>query len=197
MEEEQKELRVLILEDSPTDAELMEHELRKAGMVFTAKRVDTREAFTRALEKFTPDVILSDYKLPDFDGLSALKIVRHEHPEVPVIMVTGALVDIEAMELIHAGARDYLLKDRLARLVSAVQRALSAEQGIRARKAAEKKLAVRLDELERFHKVSINREFKMSELFEENKKLKQRIEELGEKNAGGTKQTLLGKLFGG
>lgn len=134
------ELRILMLEDTPTDAELAERELRKAGINFTAKRVETREAFTRALEDFRPDIVLSDYKLPDFDGMAALQMVRHDYPEVPVVMVTGALTDIQAVELIHAGARDYVLKDRLARLAPAVQRALSMELGVRARKAAEKAL---------------------------------------------------------
>jgi putative two-component system response regulator len=135
-----RELRILMLEDTSTDAELAERELRRAGIVFTSMRVETRDAFIRALEEFHPDIVLSDYKLPDFDGMSALAIVKREHPEVPVVMVTGALTDIEAVELIHAGARDYVLKDRLARLASAVQRALSVEQGVRARKAAEKAL---------------------------------------------------------
>ncbi len=135
-----RELRVLMLEDTPTDAELAERELRKAGIAFTSLRVDTRDAFVRALEEFRPDIILSDYKLPDFNGTDALEIVQRDHPEMPMVMVTGALSDIEAVELIHAGARDYVLKDRLARLAPAVQRALSAEQGARARKAAEKAL---------------------------------------------------------
>lgn len=135
-----RELRVLMLEDTPTDAELAEHELRKAGIVFTSMRVERKEAFIRALDEFHPDIVLSDYKLPDFNGMAALEIVQRDHPEVPVVMVTGALSDIEAVELIHAGARDYVLKDRLARLAPAVQRALSAEQGARARKAAEKAL---------------------------------------------------------
>lgn len=135
-----RELRVLMLEDTLTDAELAERELRKAGIVFTSLRVDRQDAFVRALEEFHPDIILSDYKLPDFNGMAALEIVERDHPEVPVVMVTGALSDIEAVELIHAGAKDYVLKDRLARLAPAVQRALSAEQGARARKAAEKAL---------------------------------------------------------
>jgi PAS domain S-box-containing protein len=135
-----RELRVLMLEDTPTDAELAERELRKAGIAFTSMRVDRRDAFVRALEEFHPDIILSDYKLPDFNGVEALEIVERDHPEVPVVMVTGALSDIEAVELIHTGAKDYVLKDRLARLAPAVQRALSAEQGARARKAAEKAL---------------------------------------------------------
>ncbi len=142
MEESDKNrnLRILMLEDTPSDAELEEHELRKLGIPFTLKRVETRDDFVRALEEFSPDIILSDYNLPEFSGVEALEIVRRDHPEFPVIMVTGALPDIEAVGLIHAGAKDYVLKDRLARLGAAVQRVLSMEQGIRARKAAEKLL---------------------------------------------------------
>lgn len=133
-------LRVLMLEDTPTDAELAEHELRKAGIVFVSKRVDTRETFLRALDDFHPDIILSDFRLPDFDGKEALGIVRRDHPEIPVIMVTGAFSDIDAVELLTAGAKDYILKDRLARLAPAIQRALAAEQVASARRAAEKGL---------------------------------------------------------
>jgi PAS domain S-box-containing protein len=135
-----QELRVLMLEDTPTDAELEAHELRKAGIAFTTQRVQSRADFIDAIEVFRPDIILSDFSLPDFSGMAALEYVRQNHPEIPVIMVTGALSDVEAVELIHAGAKDYVLKDRLARLGAAVQRVLSMEQGIRARKAAEKSL---------------------------------------------------------
>ncbi|MDD5058301.1 MAG: response regulator [Sideroxydans sp.] len=101
-----KELRILMLEDTPTDAELAEYELRKAGIKFSSLRVETRDAFVRALEEFKPDLILSDYNLPDFNGMAALEIVQREHEEIPVVMVTGALTDIAAVELIHAGAKD-------------------------------------------------------------------------------------------
>jgi HD-GYP domain-containing protein (c-di-GMP phosphodiesterase class II) len=135
-----RELRVLMLEDTPTDAELAGRELRKAGIAFISLRVGARDAFVKALDEFRPDILLSDYNLPDFNGLAALEIVQCTHPEVPVVMVTGALSDIEAVDLIHAGAKDYVLKDRLARLAPAVQRALSAEQEARARKEAERAL---------------------------------------------------------
>ena len=136
----QKELRILMLEDSPDDAELNERELRKAGLQFTAQRVESREAFSLALKSFQPDLILSDYNLPGFSGIAALGIVRHDCPEVPVIFVTGALSDMEAANLINAGAKDYVLKDRLARLAPAVQRALSVEQGVKIRKLTETQL---------------------------------------------------------
>jgi DNA-binding response OmpR family regulator len=136
-----QELRVLMLEDTLTDAELEVRELRKAGISFSSLRVETREAFILALEEFRPDIIISDYNLPNFSGLAALEIVRNSHSEIPVIMVTGALTDVEAVEVLQAGAKDYVLKDRLARLGAAVQHVLSMEQGIRARKVAEKGLA--------------------------------------------------------
>jgi PAS domain S-box-containing protein len=137
MEEIENKLRILMLEDTPSDAQLAERELHKAGIDFTALRVETRDAFIHAMEDFRPDIVLSDYQLPSFDGMSALQIVRRDYPDVPVIMVTGALSDIKAVELLHAGASDYILKDRLARLGAAVQRVLSMEQGIRARKHAQ------------------------------------------------------------
>jgi signal transduction histidine kinase len=135
-----QELRVLMLEDTPSDADLAERELRKAGVAFISMRVESRDAFIRALGEFRPDIVLSDYKLPNFDGRAALEIVQRNYPDVPVVMVTGALSDMEAVDLIHAGARDYVLKDRLARLAPAVQRALAAAQDARARSQAEERL---------------------------------------------------------
>jgi len=137
---EQTQLRILLLEDVPTDAELTEHTLRAAGLSFTAKRVDTREAFIRALEEFHPDIVLADYKLPSFDGGSAVKIAKLQYPDIPVVIVTGAVGEETAVELLKLGARDYILKDRLARLGTAVRRVLAEEQDTRARKAAEEAL---------------------------------------------------------
>jgi two-component system sensor histidine kinase UhpB len=131
------DLKILVLEDVPEEAEVIEHELRKAGLAFIARRVQTEPDFTRALEVFAPDLILSDAKLPKFDGRSALKIVRKRNPHIPVIMVTGALGDEAAVEYLLAGASDYVLKDRLARLGSAVIRALQHENDRRARAVAE------------------------------------------------------------
>ena len=136
----QTELRILLLEDVPTDAELVEDALREAGLSFIAKRVDTKETFIRALEEFKPDIVLADYNLPAFDGGSAVKIAQQQYPTVPVVMVTGAVGDETAVELLRLGAKDYILKDRLARLGPAVQRALSEEKDARARKVAEEAL---------------------------------------------------------
>lgn len=130
-------LKILILEDEPTDAELMVGALRKAGLQFTAKRVATRAAFVAALDRDPPDILLADYTLPDFSGRDALEHVRDTHPEVPVVMVTGTLGEEAAIELLKAGAKDYVLKSNLLRLRPSVERAIEIEQGIRARKSAE------------------------------------------------------------
>jgi CheY-like chemotaxis protein len=133
-------LKILILEDVPTDAELMQRALRKAGLDFTARRVDNRAGFIEALETFAPDIVLSDYRLPGFNGTEAVAHVRHVHPEMPVVIVSGVLGDEGAVALLKAGAADYVLKGNLARLPAAVERAISVEHGIRARKAAERAL---------------------------------------------------------
>ena len=120
-----KDIRILILEDQAIDAELVEEELREAGIDFSSLRVDTRDAFQRALTEFGPHLILADYQLPSFDGLEALDMVRTQSPEVPFIFVSGVLGEEVAIEMLHAGATDYVLKQRLSRLGPAVRRALS------------------------------------------------------------------------
>jgi PAS domain S-box-containing protein/putative nucleotidyltransferase with HDIG domain len=130
-------LRILLLEDTLSDAELEENELRDAGLVFTLLRVDTRAAFEQALDEFNPGIVIADYRLPGYNGREALEYSRRMHPQIPVIMVTGALGDEAAVELLRLGARDYVLKGSLARLAPAIQRALSEERGIRNRKLAE------------------------------------------------------------
>lgn len=84
-------LRILMLEDSPEDAELIVYELRRGGIGFETVRVATQEEFRRALEEYKPDLILADYRLPGFDGLTALRIVRAVSHEIPFIFVTGAM----------------------------------------------------------------------------------------------------------
>lgn len=139
MDKATEELRILILEDVPSDAELEERALREAGMTFTSLRVETREAFDQALDEFKPDVILADYRLPAYSGRDALEYTRRTHPWIPVVIVTGAMGDEAAVELLKLGAKDYVLKDRLARLAPAIRRTLSEEIGIRNRKLAEGK----------------------------------------------------------
>ena len=135
-----KELRILILEDSPADAELEEHELKNAGLVFTSTVVDTREAFLKTLDEFSPDLILSDYDLPSFDGLAALRIAKEKCPDVPFILVSGKVGEEFAIEKLKEGAIDYVLKGNLKRLVPSVKRALEEAKLITDRKCSEEAL---------------------------------------------------------
>jgi len=118
-------LRVLLVEDDPDDATMVLHELRKAGFAPEALRVENRAGLERALAEFAPELVVSDYKLPAFDGRAALELVRQRRPDVPVILVSGALGDEAAAELVRLGARDFVLKDRPARLGPAARAALS------------------------------------------------------------------------
>jgi two-component system, NarL family, sensor histidine kinase UhpB len=133
----QRDLRILMLEDVAEEAEIIQRELQKAGLVFDARRVQTRQAFLTALEEFAPHLVLADSKLPAFDGRTALELATRHQPRIPVIMVTGELGDEAAVELLMAGASDYVLKDRLARLGSAVERVLQFEENRRKRERLE------------------------------------------------------------
>ncbi|HEX8989362.1 MAG TPA: HD domain-containing phosphohydrolase [Rhodocyclaceae bacterium] len=135
-----EELRVLMLEDEPADAEFAQRELRKGGMLFTSLRVDERNAFLAALDEFRPDIILADYKLPSFDGLAALSLAREKAPKVPFIFVSGAMGEEFAIETLHQGAADYVLKGHLSKLVPAVNRALLDAEEHRRRQEAEASL---------------------------------------------------------
>jgi two-component system, cell cycle sensor histidine kinase and response regulator CckA len=123
-----KELRILMLEDIPTDVELAERELRKAGIAFITKRVETEADFISALEEFAPDLILADYSLPSFNGLKALAITREKCPDIPFIFATGTLGEEVVVETLKKGATDYVLKAGLSRLSSSVRRALQEAQ---------------------------------------------------------------------
>ena len=119
-----KEIRILYLEDLPADVVMVNHELRRGGMAFRTKRVDSKEGFLHELERDPPDLILSDHGLPSFDGFSALAIARDKCPEVPFIFVTTLLGEEMTIETFEGGATDYILKNNLRKLVPAVRRAL-------------------------------------------------------------------------
>jgi PAS domain S-box-containing protein len=133
-------LRILSLEDDPRDTELIQELLEAAGIACEATRVYTEPAFRASLEEAAVDLILADYTLPSFDGLSALKLAKSACPDVPFIFVTGTLGEEVAIEALKIGATDYVLKTRLSRLAPSVLRALR-EAGERAeRKRAEEAL---------------------------------------------------------
>jgi signal transduction histidine kinase len=117
-------LRILYLEDDPRDAELVQQALEAEGVICQITRVETRADFIASLEQGGFGVILADYALPSFDGLSALKIAQQRWPQVPFIFVSGTLGEEVAVESLKIGATDYVRKTLLSRIVPSVQRAL-------------------------------------------------------------------------
>ena len=132
-------LRILLLEDSVQDAELIQELLEADHFVCEVTRVQTRAQFVAALEHSGIDLILADYRLPSFDGLSALKLALSARPDLPLIFVSGFGEEI-AIEALTSGATDYVLKTRLSRLVPSVQRALREARERAERKKAEEAL---------------------------------------------------------
>ena len=120
-----KNLRVLLLEDSETDAELIAHELQRSGMKPVIERVDSAEAFTAALLSFAPDVVLSDHSIAQFDSRAALEIMRSLRPTAPFIVVTGVLTGAQTVAAIRAGAADLILKMSINRLPASINEALA------------------------------------------------------------------------
>jgi len=120
----EKKLKILMLEDNPEDAFLIERVLRKDNMVFVAERVDTREEFVESIGRFQPDVVLSDHGLPRFNSREALRISLKERATAPFILVTGTMSDEIAISCLREGADDYILKGNLSRLPSAIRRAI-------------------------------------------------------------------------
>ena len=117
-------LRVLHLEDNPFDAELIQDSLERDGLRCAIRRVDNKPHFAQALEDGAFDVVLCDYNLPGYDGISALQLVRERRPALPVLLISGSLDEAEAVKSLQMGATDYLVKERLHRLGPAVRRAL-------------------------------------------------------------------------
>ena len=133
-------LLVLNLEDSQNDSELIEAQLANEGLDCAFVRVENRADFVQALNSTGFDLILADYSLPAFDGVSALEIAQEKQPEVPFIFISGAIGEEYAVEMLKNGATDYILKDRMSRLGPAVRRALQAAREHAERRDAEEKL---------------------------------------------------------
>jgi signal transduction histidine kinase len=138
--QEPNPIHILLLEDDPAHAELARRALIDAGVIFVITRVETRADFEGQLNDTAPDIILSDYRLPTFDGLEALRIVQGAGLNIPFIFVTGTMGEEVAIETLKIGATDYVLKTHLARLGPSVRRALSEALERRERYEAEVKL---------------------------------------------------------
>ena len=147
--EPQPKLRALLVEDNALDAALVVRALCKDGFDIAADVVQDEAAFTRALRTHPPEVVLADYNLPNWKGMEALKVLLSEGLDIPMILVSGALGDVTAVECIKQGATDYVLKDGLARLPEVIRRALREKNERSLRHQAEEDLARKIDELAR------------------------------------------------
>jgi hypothetical protein len=141
-----------MLEDLQDDVGLIERTLRREGMNFMSKRVDSQEEFTHCLGTFQPDVILSDHALPQFNSLEALKICRRQAVHVPFILVTGTVSEEFAVSCLKQGADDYVLKSNMVRLPSAIHNALKQRHHEAKRKKAERTLRKQNEELVKINK---------------------------------------------
>jgi PAS domain S-box-containing protein len=135
-----KPIRVLIVDDSEDDALLLARQLRNNGFDPSFERVDTAEAMNAALDKLTWDLVLSDFMMPRFSGLKAVELLRQRGFEVPILIVSGKIGEETAVECVKAGANDYLMKDNLKRLGTAIERELREAENRRIRRIAEERL---------------------------------------------------------
>jgi signal transduction histidine kinase len=145
-------LKILMLEDVEEDAILIERTLKKADIPFISRRVDTKKEFTDSVVEFTPDVILSDHALPQFNSAEALKICISLNIKVPFILVTGTVSEEFAVSCLKQGADDYLLKSNLTRLPSAIQNALRQRKAEIERNKAESSLLEQNNQLTKINK---------------------------------------------
>lgn len=125
MVEQPRKIRVLIIEDSEIDAELIVHQLKKSNFIVDFSRIETEDEMLNEINNKTWDFIIADYNLPKFNGMKALSILKERKLEVPFILVSGTIGEEKAVEIMKAGANDYILKDRLTRLPQAMRRELT------------------------------------------------------------------------
>lgn len=140
-------LKILILEDNESDADLLVRELKKSELSFTTQIVQTRNAFEKALESFDPDLILSDYSLPSFDAGTAFQIKQDKYAHTPFIIVSGTIGEENAVELIKAGVTDYVSKNKLFTLSTKINRALNDAKARKEKIITDQKLKVINQEL--------------------------------------------------
>ncbi|MFA5803474.1 MAG: PAS domain S-box protein [Melioribacteraceae bacterium] len=146
-------IKILFVEDLQTDVELAKHSLSKEGIVFQSRVVETEADFLHQLEKFSPDIIISDYKMPQFNGLQALNLTLEKCPATPFILLTGSVNEEVAVECMKSGATDYIIKEHIARLPLAVKDALEKKKIILGREKAEFQL---IESEERFRSIYEN-----------------------------------------
>ena len=134
------QIKILIIEDYEDDAELLKRQLKKSEFSITSEIVETRETYENALEHFKPDIILSDYSLPSFDGVTAFNIKQQKYPDIPFIIVSSTIGEEKAVELIRNGVTDYVLKENLFGINQKISRALKEAEEKKEKKIAAEKL---------------------------------------------------------
>lgn len=149
---QQQPLRIICLEDDEEDFEFINEVLTGNGVSFVSTRVHTEEAFLKALSEYEPDLILSDHSLPQFDSIEALNLCRAISPEIPFILVTGAVSDEFAVKCMKRGADDYILKSNLKRLPTSIENALKHKETEKAKMKAVRELASQNEELIKINK---------------------------------------------
>ena len=149
MTREQHKLRILFLEDIPSDAEIAVRELRKSGLEFYYELAEDKIRFQNALVEFKPELVISDFILPTIDGLEAIRMSLQHDPEVPVIVLTGSMDEQTAVACMKAGATDYVVKDFMAKLPFAVREAMD-------KKMAKKELEKKTEELSTYFETALD-----------------------------------------
>lgn len=176
--------RVLIFETIPGDVELVEQEMHKADGVFLSRGVYTKEDFVREIWGFKPHIILAGLQLQSSNSLSALQIANEICPDVPLILLLPDVDEEVALKAIRNGAADFIIKRRLSRLISSVNRAIrDAHERILFRRnlqTSEEELKRKVRELEEFYEIAVRRELKMMELKKEIARLNEELEKYRE-----------------
>lgn len=140
-------IKILILEDNKNDAELLLRALKKAELNFSYKHVDTKEQFEKSIENFKPDIILSDYSLPSFDGLEAFDIKQSKCPDIPFIIVSGTIGEENVVELMKIGITDYAIKGELFSLAQKIIRGLKDAKALCEKRISDKRLKIQNEKL--------------------------------------------------
>ncbi|HEX9385936.1 MAG TPA: response regulator [Anaerolineales bacterium] len=140
-------LRILIVEDSEDDAELIVQEIRRGGHMLEFERVETKPAMQQALAHGTWDIILSDYSMPNFSAMSALRVLKDSGLDIPFLVISGTIGEETAVTALKAGAHDFLLKDKLARLVPAIERELRDAETRRSHREAQLRYRLLVEQL--------------------------------------------------
>lgn len=135
-----KQLKILFLEDLEADKQLADRELKNSGLIFSSIRVETKEELQAQVIKFAPDIIISDYSLPKYNGMQALRFIKENYPSLPFILFTGSINEETAVECMKTGADDYIIKEHLTRLPFAVRDVLKKFDALNEKREFQKAL---------------------------------------------------------